>query len=131
MKARITGSRLAIALVPAITSGVGSVGSATAAIARQYAGSVPSITQLDRADAPEAALRARGLSPYPWSAGAGARFSPHSHSATKHLYVVEGSIDFDGHELRAGEGILIPAHTTHSAVVGAQGVTCVEAFSGD
>jgi quercetin dioxygenase-like cupin family protein len=73
-------------------------------------------------------LRARGLSPYPWSAGAGARFSPHSHSATKHLYVVEGSIEFDGLELGAGEGILIPKGTVHSAVVGKRGVDCVEAF---
>lgn len=77
---------------------------------------------------PEADLRALGLSPYPWSAGAGARFSPHSHSATKHLYVVGGSIEFDGLILSRGEGILIPAGTVHSAVVGAGGVTCVEAF---
>jgi hypothetical protein len=79
---------------------------------------------------PEAALRGSGLSPYPWSAGAGARFSPHSHAATKHLYVVAGSIDFDGNRLSAGEGIRIPAGTVHSAIVGEVGVTCVEAFEG-
>ncbi|HEV3234449.1 MAG TPA: cupin domain-containing protein [Candidatus Dormibacteraeota bacterium] len=87
-----------------------------------------SITQLDRSEAPEAALRSDGLSPYPWSAGPGAVFSHHSHSQTKHLYVLRGSIDFDGVELGAGDGILIPADTEHSAVAGPSGVTCVEAF---
>jgi mannose-6-phosphate isomerase-like protein (cupin superfamily) len=86
------------------------------------------VEELPHAADPDATLRAAGLKPNPWSAGAGARFSPHSHSADKHLYVVEGSIDFDGLELQAGEGILIPANTTHSAVVGDRGVTCVEAF---
>ena len=86
------------------------------------------ITRLEAAADPESVLRAAGFAPYPWSAGAGARFSPHSHSATKHLYVIEGSIDFDGFALTAGEGILIPKGTVHSAVVGDGGVTCVEAF---
>lgn len=88
------------------------------------------ISRLQRVVDPETRLREAGLSPYPWSAGAGARFSRHSHSATKHLYVVSGAIDFDGFPLGAGEGILIPAGTVHSAVVGADGVTCVEAFEG-
>ena len=89
---------------------------------------MPSITPLDRADAPEAALRARGMSPYPWSAGPGAVFPPHAHAQAKHLYVLHGSIDFDGIELDAGDGILTPAGTRHSAIAGPSGVTCVEAF---
>jgi anti-sigma factor ChrR (cupin superfamily) len=88
------------------------------------------VKELPRAADPDATLRAAGLKPNPWSAGAGARFSPHSHSADKHLYVLEGSIDFDGLELQSGEGILIPVNTTHSAVVGERGVTCLEAFGG-
>jgi quercetin dioxygenase-like cupin family protein len=83
---------------------------------------------LEASAEPEASLKALGLSPYPWSAGAGARFSPHSHSATKRLYVVTGSIEFDGLALFAGEGIMIPAGTVHGAVAGGDGVTCVEAF---
>jgi redox-sensitive bicupin YhaK (pirin superfamily) len=71
---------------------------------------------------------ASGLEPYPWSAGAGAHFARHSHHATKHLYVLDGSIEIDGVALVEGEGIVIPAGTLHSAVVGPRGVTCVEAF---
>jgi quercetin dioxygenase-like cupin family protein len=44
--------------------------------------------------------------------------------------VVSGSIDFDGLLLSAGEGIVIPAGTVHGAEVGAEGVSCVEAFEG-
>jgi len=42
--------------------------------------------------------------------------------------VVRGSISFDGMALRAGDGILVPAGHTHSAVAGDGGVECVEAF---
>ncbi len=86
------------------------------------------LTRLEDSDAPESALRAEGLSPYPWSAGPGAVFAPHSHAQTKHLYVLHGSIDFDGVDLRAGEGIVIGAGTSHSATAGPAGVTCLEAF---
>jgi hypothetical protein len=91
---------------------------------------VGGISRLPVSTEPEEALRSAGLAPYPWSAGAGARFSPHSHAATKRLYVVSGSIDFDGVALSPGEGILIPAGTVHSALVGGEGVSCVEAFEG-
>lgn len=73
-------------------------------------------------------LRAQGLSPNPWSAGPGTHFAPHEHARTKRLYVVRGSISFDGMELHAGDGILVPAGHTHSAVAGDDGVECVEAF---
>jgi len=75
-----------------------------------------------------AELRARRLSPSPWSAGPGTEFAPHQHARTKRLYVVRGSISFDGMALRAGDGILVPAGHTHSAVAGDGGVECVEAF---
>ncbi len=88
------------------------------------------IRRLPSSADPQGLLRSAGLAPYPWSAGASARFSPHSHSATKRLYVVAGSIDFDGLDVGAGEGILIPAGTVHSALVGDSGVSCIEAFGG-
>ena len=89
------------------------------------------ISRAASSEDPEASLRASGLRPYPWSAAAAARFARHSHDATKHLYVLDGSIDFDGLTLAAGEGIVIPAGTPHAATVGDAGVSCIEAFEGN
>ena len=90
------------------------------------------MTSISRLPAPvadaAAELRGRGLAPSPWSAGPGTVFAPHEHARTKRLYVVRGSIAFDGMEIRAGEGILVPAGCRHSAVAGDDGVECVEAF---
>ena len=89
------------------------------------------ISRAASSEDPEASLRASGLRPYPWSAAAAARFGRHSHEATKHLFVLSGSIDFDGLTLAAGEGIVIPAGTPHAAIVGDAGVSCIEAFEGN
>ena len=89
------------------------------------------ISRAASSEDPEASLRASGLRPYPWSAAAAARFARHSHEATKHLFVLSGSIDFDGVTLAAGEGIVIPVGTPHAATVGDAGVTCIEAFEGN
>jgi quercetin dioxygenase-like cupin family protein len=86
-------------------------------------------TPLERSDAPERELRGLGLVPSQWSAGPGATFAPHAHHADKRLYVIAGSIDFDGVLLGPGDGILIAAGTTHGAVAGRGGVSCVEAFA--
>ena len=59
------------------------------------------ISRAASSEDPEASLRASGLRPYPWSAAAAARFARHSHEATKHLFVLSGSIDFDGLTLAA------------------------------
>jgi mannose-6-phosphate isomerase-like protein (cupin superfamily) len=75
-----------------------------------------------------AELRAGGLTPIPWSAGPFAMFPPHQHERNKRLYVLSGSISFDGMELQPGDGILVPKGWTHSAVAGVDGVECVEAF---
>jgi len=77
---------------------------------------------------PTTELRSRGLTPNPWSAGPFAMFPPHQHERNKRLYVLSGSISFDGMELQAGDGILVPKGWTHSAVAGIDGVECVEAF---
>jgi quercetin dioxygenase-like cupin family protein len=86
------------------------------------------IERLDAAPAPEAALRAAGLRPSPWSAGPGAVFGRHRHPRPKRLFVVDGSISFDGLVLSAGDGIRIPAGVEHAALAGEAGVRCVEAF---
>ena len=122
MNSPITGLRAATSRVAAATE--------TLAIARQYSHSVGQVSRLPDAVDPDAALREAGLSPSPWSAGPGAVFSAHAHDATKRIYVVSGSIDFDGLPLAAGQGLMIPAGTRHSALVGPGGVSCVEAFEG-
>ena len=74
-----------------------------------------------------------GLRPYPWSNGPHDVYPAHMHSYTKIIYVVHGSITFGLPELgqqltlNAGDRLDLPANTVHDAVVGPQGVTCLEA----
>ena len=85
----------------------------------------------------EAALReafaAEGLSPYAWSNGPHYQYAPHVHPYHKVLYVLRGGIVFDlpasGEALALGRGdrLDLPAGTMHSARVGPEGVTCLEA----
>lgn len=80
----------------------------------------------------EEQLENEGLSYYSWSNRAGYRYSPHSHSYEKILYVVEGSIVFtlpdrrDQIELFPGDRMDLPAGVEHGALVGPQGVVCLE-----
>ena len=73
------------------------------------------------------------LSPYQWSNGPYDEYAAHSHSYAKVIYVVRGSITFGLPELNqqptlnAGDRLDLPAGTIHDAVVGAQGVVCLEA----
>lgn len=74
-----------------------------------------------------------GLEPYAWSNGPGDVYSPHSHSYHKVIYVVRGSITFglpergDSVDLQAGDRLELGRGVRHSARVGPQGVTCLEA----
>jgi len=74
-----------------------------------------------------------GLSPYAWSNGPHDIYSAHSHSYNKVIYVVQGSITFGLPELgqkltlKAGDRLDLPAGIVHDAVVGPQGVVCLEA----
>jgi uncharacterized protein YjlB len=78
-------------------------------------------------------LRAEGLDPSPWSNGPGDRYAAHEHGYDKVIVVERGSIAFglpaDGRSvaLDAGDRLELPAGTRHDAVVGATGVTCLEA----
>lgn len=78
----------------------------------------------------------QGLAPYSWSNSPGERYTVHSHGYQKVLYCVRGSIRFilpdaEGDEgilhLAPGDCMILPAHVRHSAEVGLQGVTCLEA----
>lgn len=74
-----------------------------------------------------------GLSPYSWSNGPHDIYAAHSHSYNKVIYVARGSITFGLPELgkqltlNAGDRLDLPAGTVHDAVVGPQGVICLEA----
>jgi quercetin dioxygenase-like cupin family protein len=69
---------------------------------------------------------------YSWSNGPRDRYAPHSHSYEKVLYCVEGSMTFvledEGKQLllNAGDRMVLPAGTVHSAVVGQHGCKCIE-----
>ena len=74
-----------------------------------------------------------GLHPYRWSNAPGDVYSAHSHSYHKVIYVVSGSITFglpdagDQLTLHPGDRLDLPAGVSHNAVVGEQGVVCLEA----
>ena len=78
-------------------------------------------------------LRGEATGCYSWSNGPGDRYAPHSHTYEKVLYCIDGSITFvleaqDGKriELHAGDRMVLPEGTNHSAVVGPAGCTCIE-----
>lgn len=78
-------------------------------------------------------LAEEGLNPYKWSNRPGDVYSAHSHGYNKVIYVVKGSITFglpkSGQkiELFAGDRLDLPSGKKHDAIVGSQGVVCLEA----
>ena len=82
---------------------------------------------------PRVRLAAEGLDPGTWSNGPGDRYAAHDHGYDKVLVVASGSIVFglpDRGErvaLEVGDRLDLPAGTSHDAVVGPIGVTCLEA----
>jgi hypothetical protein len=81
------------------------------------------------------ALRARlieeGLDPGAWSNGPGDRYASHDHAYDKVIVVAAGNIRFGltdgGLDLVEGDRLELQAGTAHDAVVGPDGVTCLEA----
>jgi quercetin dioxygenase-like cupin family protein len=77
--------------------------------------------------------QAEGLQPYEWRNAAGDKYSPHRHTYNKVIYVARGAITFGLPELGqaitlvAGDRLDLPAGILHDAVVGAEGVVCLEA----
>jgi uncharacterized protein YjlB len=80
-----------------------------------------------------ARLRDEGLDASAWSNGPGDRYSAHDHGYDKVIVVERGSIRFGLHdgaeliELETGDRLELPAGTSHDAIVGPAGVTCLEA----
>ena len=78
----------------------------------------------------EESLRREADDVYAWSNGPGDRYARHSHAYTKVLRCVTGSIDFTLDDrvihLDAGDRMVLPAGTAHSATVGPHGCSCVE-----
>ena len=78
-------------------------------------------------------FQARKLRFSRWSNGPDEIFSLHTHPYRKILYCLRGSISFtlpDAGEsvaLRAGDRLILPSGLRHGAVVGPDGVTCIEA----
>ena len=78
-------------------------------------------------------MAAEGLNPYTWANGPGDVYGAHNHSYHKVIYVVSGSITFglpekgDSVFLQTGDRLDLPAGVVHDAVVGPQGVVCLEA----
>ena len=73
------------------------------------------------------------LHPYVWSNAPGDVYGAHSHAYHKVIYVIRGSITFglpdsdDSVTLNSGDRLELPAGITHNAVVGHEGVACLEA----
>ena len=83
-------------------------------------------------------MQQEGLAPYTWSNGPDYSYGVHSHSYEKVLYCVRGSIRFvlpdqpnvgdkGAIDLAPGDCLILPSGIRHSAQVGPQGVTCMEA----
>jgi quercetin dioxygenase-like cupin family protein len=79
----------------------------------------------------ETAFATEGLVPETWSNQPGFVYSEHQHPYHKILFCVAGSITFHTPagdiELEPGHRLDLPPGTPHSATVGAEGVTCMEA----
>ncbi|MFM8323151.1 MAG: cupin [Chloroflexota bacterium] len=76
-----------------------------------------------------------GLAPYIWSNSPYDAYEAHTHGYDKVLYVVAGSITWiigqgrhrQEFETFPGDRIDLPHGTVHAALVGPEGVTCLEA----
>lgn len=73
-----------------------------------------------------------GLPPYAWSNAPHDVYPAHTHSYDKVIYVVRGSITFGLPELQRNETLFpgdrldLPKGTLHDAMVGRDGVVCLE-----
>ncbi len=82
---------------------------------------------------PETRMRAERLVPGRWGNGPNDRYGAHEHGYDKVIVVATGSIRFglpgtdERVDLAAGDRLELPAGTAHDALVGPDGVECLEA----
>ena len=78
-------------------------------------------------------LREDGFAPSGWANGPGERYGAHDHPYDKLIVVERGSIRFglpangETIDLTAGDRLELPAGTSHDAIIGPAGVSCLEA----
>lgn len=78
-------------------------------------------------------LAAEGLEAFGWSNAPGDRYAAHAHGYDKVIVAASGSIVFQLPDLcrdialTTGDRLELPAETRHAAVVGPDGVACLEA----
>ena len=78
-------------------------------------------------------FEARGVPATRWTNAPGSVYEVHHHPYRKTLFCVDGTITFflpdSGTDvpLAPGDRLVLPAGTRHGAVVGVNGVTCIEA----
>jgi len=76
-------------------------------------------------------LVGEGLDPGAWSNDPGDRYASHDHAYDKVIVVTSGSITFGlaggPTELALGDRLELPAGSAHDAIVGPNGVVCLEA----
>ncbi len=78
-------------------------------------------------------LHDEGLQPSGWANGPGDHYATHAHAYDKVIVVERGSIRFwlpasnEAIELVAGDRLELPAGKDHDALVGPDGVSCLEA----
>lgn len=83
-------------------------------------------------EAVKALMAKEGVQPYRWSNEPGDIYDAHTHDFHKIIYVIDGSITFnltdDGESvtLHPGDRMDLVGGTVHQAVVGPDGVVCLE-----
>ncbi len=90
------------------------------------------VQRWDRAvDPDEASLRTtlqrEGYSVFAWSDRAGATYEPHVHDHDESIWICAGEMTFgvdgDDFSLRAGDRLMLPLGTVHTAVAGSEGAS--------
>jgi len=78
-------------------------------------------------DALRARLESEGFSVFRWRDAPDAAYSPHSHDHDESLWIVEGGITFgigrQLYRLEAGDRLMLPRNTVHTATAGSAGAT--------